>query len=237
MKRIITSLAFLALLNSCTEEVTSKGLLLSGEVEGLNQGKLYFKHIQDTSVVTLDSIIIKGDSKFQVNLALTEPEMIYVLLDRGETQSLDNSLSFFAEPGTMTFKTSLEEFYAQVEVTGSKNQKVLEQFNEMNNKFKNQNLTLIQKNIENQIKRDIVLQDSIDKAAEMLKIRQYRFTANFTINKKDFEAAPYIALTQITDINTSYLDTIYSSLIPKVKKSKYGVELNRFINERKQNEE
>lgn len=233
MKKIFASLALLAFLNSCTEEVASKGLILNGEVKGLNQGKLYFKHIQDTSVVTLDSIIIKGTSEFQVNLALTEPEMIYVFLDRGETQSLDNSLSFFAEPGTMTFKTSLEEFYGQVEVTGSKNQKVLEEFNEMNSKFKNQNLTLIQKSIENQINKNEVLQDSIDKAAEVLKVRQYRFTANFTINKKEFEVAPYIALTQIADINTSYLDSIYSNLAPKIKASKYGVELNRFVNERK----
>ena len=52
--------------------------------------------------------------------------MLYLYLDRGQTNSIDNNLSFFAEPGEMTFKTTLKEFYANAKFTGSKNQEVYE---------------------------------------------------------------------------------------------------------------
>ena len=62
------------------------------------------------------------------------------------------------------------------------------------------------------------------------------FTVNFALNNKDSEVAPYLALTEIYDAKTSYLDTINNTLTPKVKASKYGKELQTYIDEVKKSE-
>jgi hypothetical protein len=53
--------------------------------------------------------------------------------------------------------------------------------------------------------------------------------ANFAINNKEYEVAPYIALSEIYDINLKYLDTIQKSMSPKVAKSLYGKKLTEYI--------
>jgi hypothetical protein len=51
--------------------------------------------------------------------------MLY-LLDRGTSNSLDNNLMFFAEPGTINIDANLESYIANAKVTGSKNQDLFE---------------------------------------------------------------------------------------------------------------
>jgi hypothetical protein len=41
--------------------------------------------------------------------------------------------------------------------------------------------------------------------------------------------APYIALSEIYDINLKYLDTIQKSMSPKVAKSFYGKKLTDYV--------
>ena len=52
------------------------------------------------------------------------------------------------------------------------------------------------------------------------------------MNNKDYEIAPYLAVSEIFDANVKYLDTIYKSLEPKVRRSKYGKVLKDYIEER-----
>ena len=53
---------------------------------------------------------MNGDSKFESDLNLASPEMLYLFLDRGVTNSLDNNISFFAEPGNINIDTNLESY-------------------------------------------------------------------------------------------------------------------------------
>ena len=55
------------------------------------------------------------------------------------------------------------------------------------------------------------------------------FATNFALNNRDFEVAPYIALSEIYDINVKYLDTIQKSMSPKVAKSLYGKKLTEYV--------
>ena len=64
--------------------------------------------------------------------------------------------------------------------------------------------------------------------------RKYLYTVNFAITNKEYEIAPYLAVSEIFDANIKYLDTIYTSLKPKVRKSKYGKALKDYIEERKE---
>jgi len=56
---------------------------------------------------------------------------------------------------------------------------------------------------------------------------------NFALNNKDYEVAPYLAVSEIFDANIKYLDTIQKSLSPEVRDSKYGKSLTDFIKERR----
>ncbi len=55
------------------------------------------------------------------------------------------------------------------------------------------------------------------------------YATNFAINNKEYEVAPYIALSEIYDINMKYLDTIQKSMSPKVAQSLYGKKLTEYI--------
>ena len=134
MKKIIfASLAMITFI-SCEkkESVDGANVHITGNIEGLSQGKLYIQKIQDSTLVVLDSIQIKGDSHFESHLQLDSPEMLYLFLDRGQTNSIDNSLPFFAEPGTISIETTLKHFFADAKIKGSKNHDLWVEFNKIN---------------------------------------------------------------------------------------------------------
>ncbi len=57
-------------------------------------------------------------------------------------------------------------------------------------------------------------------------------TVNFAMNHQEYELAPYLMLSEIYNSNTKYLDTVYKSLTPKIKDSKYGKALESLIQSR-----
>ncbi len=234
MKKILIAGISLFTLIACNKSEQEDILHLTGNIEGLSQGKLYIQKIQDTAFVVLDSIEIKGESKFESFITLEEPEMLFLFLDRGQSKSIDNSLSFFAEKGKMNINSKLKEFYNAAVITGSKNQELLEEFNSFKSKFNDENLILTEKRIKNQINKNTTSADSINEAFDKLKIRKYRYTANFAVTHADYEIAPYLAVSEIADINIAYLDTIQKHLSPKVKNSKYGKMLDEHIKSRKE---
>jgi hypothetical protein len=235
MKKILLAVLLISTFISCKKKQAIEGanLHLNGNVAGLSQGKLYIQKIQDSTLVLLDSILIKGDSHFESHLQLESPEMLYLFLDRGQTKSIDNSLPFFAEPGTMNIETTLENFFSAAKITGSKNQDLWVEFNKINSRFKDINLNLLSKRLKNNLKPNPITADSIESAYQKLLIRKYRFTANFAVTHSEYEIAPYLALSEIADITTPYLDTIQKSMKHKVAQSKYGKMLTAYLKERK----
>ncbi|MEW5676264.1 DUF4369 domain-containing protein [Flavobacterium enshiense] len=237
MKKIIGTAAAVLLLVACNKTESEKGLHLSVKVDGLKQGKLYIHKIVDTTAVALDSIIVTGNSELKSDLAVEEPEMLYLSLNRGVSKSMDNMIPFFAEPGTMTIETTLKEFYAKAKITGSKNndlyndyKKIKERYNDEQNKTLG--FTLLAKKTNSLQKLD-----SLNQRADKLKLRSYLDAINFAVNNGKHEVAPYIALTEIYDANIKYLDTIHKSMSPEVAKSKYGKMLTEYISKRKQEEQ
>lgn len=237
MKKIAAiAIAFLVI--ACNKGSEKEGNLhLTGNVEGLKQGKILVKQFKDTTLVTLDTIKFEGNSNFDTKVNLEEPQMLFLFLDRGETKSIDNHITFFAEPGEMTFNTTLKEFYASAKFTGSKNQKVYEDYLKIKAKLNNDNADLVVRELENIKKKSASEAEKIQSDKEKLTIRKYLYTANFAVVHGKNEVAPYIALTEIPDANLKLMDTIQKSMSPKVAKSKYGKRLTDWINERKQNEQ
>jgi hypothetical protein len=229
MKKIILAFVTLALLTSCNKTDSKGNLHIKGNIKGLKKGTLYIQRIVDTALVAIDTITIDGKSTFTSDLDLKSPEMLYLFLDRGVSNSLDNNLIFFAEPGNITIETNLDSYITSAKVTGSKNHDLFEEYKIINSRFKDENLTLLEQKF-NAIKRQNT------KAVDSLTLRQnsntkrrYLYATNFAINHRDYEIAPYIALSDIYDINIKYLDTIQKSMSPKVSQSLYGKKLNNYI--------
>lgn len=232
-KKILLALLLVSLFSCSDKKSEGKNLHLTGNIEGLNQGKLFIQQLQDSTFTILDSIIIKGDSQFETYISIESPEMLYLFLDRGQTNSIDNNLSFFAEPGEMHIETTLKSFYADAIITGSTNHDLYTEFTKMKSKFNDQKMQLLEIELKNRAENNLSKQDSILKVNKNLIRKKYLYTANFATNHADKEIAPYLALSEISDINIRFLDSIETKMKPEIAKSKYGKMLKDFIAERK----
>lgn len=233
MKKLFLAIATIVFLISCDEKKPKDNLELSVTIKGLKKGTLYIKKVRDTSLITLDTIKINGDSHFVTNLKVASPEMFYLVLDRGVTVTKDNSLSFFAESGKMNIESSLDFFSSEAKISGSKNQKLYDEYRKIATQYVDQNMDLVQQKLKAyQLKNSLEIAKIEENQNAILK-RRYLYTTNFAVNNASFEVAPYIALAEISDINLKYLDTIQKCMPPKIAKSLYGKKLIDLIVERK----
>lgn len=229
-KKSLFSLLVVVLFASCTG---NHDFTLSGKVNGLKKGTIYLQKVEDTLLINLDSLVVDGDPTFEFHTDLKEPQILYLYLEKVDQSEYDDRIMFFAEPGEMTLNTSLKNFESQAAITGSVNQNKLDEYKTMLNKFNNRNLELIQKSFD---ARKNEVEDSImfyDNQLERLMVRKYLYTVNFALQNKELEVAPYLAVSEIYDANVKYLDTIYSSLSRKAKKSMYGENLKELIEQSK----
>lgn len=231
MKKQLIILAVVFSIFSCSKNESN--LHITGNIKGLNKGTLYIQKIVDTVLVPIDTIKIDGKSEFESHLQIDSPEMYYLFLDRGVTNSLDNNIPFFAEAGEISIQTSLENYLSDAKITGSKNHDKFEEYKLVNLRYTDKNLDLVQMQFKAFQNKEYAQADSIANEQDLVTKRRYLYAVNFALNNKDFEVAPFIALSEIPDVNLKYLDTIQKMMTPKVAKSMYGKKLKDFYNERK----
>lgn len=237
MRKLILSLLLVISIVSCKkEEQSTKNFVLTGNIKGLKEGKLYIQRVNDTLLVPIDSIIISGDSNFKSEFDLESAEMLYLFLDRGVTNSLDNNIPFFAEPGKMNIETSLDFFTSDAKITGSKNQELYEEYKKVVSRYVDRDLDLITKRFEAYKRKDNAEIAKIQEEQDALKKRKYLYSVNFAKNNPDAEISPYIALAEISDIKFKYLDTIKKYMSPRVSKTLYGKKFMEYYAERQKME-
>lgn len=229
MKKTIIAFITLAVLASCNEKESKANLHLTGNIKGLKNGTLYIQRVVDTTLVALDTITIDGNSNFESDLELKSPEMLYLYLDRGVSNSLDNNILFFAEPGTININTNLDAYISDAKVTGSKNHDLYEEYKKINSRFKDESLTLIEQKFKAIKSKNAKAIDSLSLKQDSNIKRKYLYATNFALNNREHEVAPYIALSEIYDINVKYLDTIQKAMSPKVAQSLYGKKLTEYV--------
>ena len=229
MKKTIIAFVALLLLSACNQNESKGNVHITGNIKGLKKGTLYIQRIVDTTLVAIDTINIDGSAAFESDLDLKSPEMLYLFLDRGVSNSLDNNLPFFAEPGNIIIETTLDHYLSDAKITGSKNQEIYEEYKKINSRFTNENLSLIEKKFNAIKSQNTKALYSLSAKQDSNIKRKYLFATNFALNNRNFEVSPYIALSEIYDINVKYLDTIQKSMSPKVAKSLYGKKLTEYI--------
>lgn len=236
MQKIALSFVAALLFVACAEKKSDKNLQITGYIKGFTKGKLYIQKIKDSSLVALDTITVNGDSHFTSEIDIQSPEMLYLFIDRGVSNSVDNNLLFFAEPGKINIETSLRYFTSDAKITGSKNHELYEEYKYVASKYIDKDLDLLGKKFNAYKEKNDALVNTINKKQEDILKSKYLYATNFAVNHSDYEVAPYIALSEIYDINMKYLDTIDKSMTPSVAKSLYGQKLKTLIKERKASE-
>ncbi|CAM1333794.1 DUF4369 domain-containing protein [Tenacibaculum aestuariivivum] len=232
MKKIIAILAFSIIAFACSSKKEGN-MIVKGQIKGLKKGTLYLQKMNDTLLVSVDSMALLGNDKFTLTDNVTSPVMYYLTFN-GNTK--DKHIMFFGEKGEITINDKLEEFGFNPEIKGSKNQNVINKFREIDSKFKEQRLDFIKRDFDARKAKDSVLVKQLEIDYKKMMRRRFLFSTNFAIANSNSEAAPYIALSELFDANVMLLDTINNSLSNKVKNSDYGKRLQKFVTEIKTKE-
>ncbi|WP_417289985.1 DUF4369 domain-containing protein [Corallibacter sp.] len=234
MKKLaVLLIAFIAF--SCGKE--NHNLTVKGHVKGLKKGTVYLERAQDSILVIADSLALTGNSDFELHANIDEPEAFYLRLDRNNTNEKQDKIVFFADKGMTEINTTLKNFVFDATITGSKQQTLYNEYLTVLNRFGDRNLDLIKENLEAKQMGDSAKIASSERALTSLLKSKYLYTVNFAVTNNDSEISPYLALTEIYDAQTKWLDTINNALTPRIKNSMYGKTLQNFLEERKASEE
>jgi len=224
MKKVIVVLVISMLVFACSDKKENT-MFVQGEVKNLKKGTLYLQKMKDTLAVTVDSIALEGINTFTLSDEVESPELYFLSLNKSPSKQI----TFFGEKGTITINTKLDKFQFGATINGLTNQQLLDEYNEMKSKFSDKRLDYIKADFDAKKSGDSIKIDSIENSINTLIKRRYYYTTNFAVNHADNEVAAYLALTELFDANITLLDTVNNSLTPKVKTSKYGKALEKFI--------
>ncbi len=223
-QKIIVIVFALVSIISCQEK-KSGNMIVEGTIKGLKKGTIYLQKVKDTAFVSLDSVAIVDVDKFVLTTNIESPEMFYVSLGKNNAKKIP----FFGEKGMIKIQSNLEKLTLWAKISGSKNQELLEQFNQMLSKFNSKNLELLKQKFESYKEGNKEAIKKAEQAELHLQKRKILYTTNFALSNATSEVAPYVTLISIDDNNIKLLDTINNSLSEKVKKSVYGKQLDELV--------
>ena len=232
MKKIIVVLIVSILMIACSSEKDGN-MVVEGTIKGLKKGTLYLQKMNDTAIISIDSVNVLGDGNFRLTDNIESPIMYYLTYDGNAN---DKRILFFGGKGTITINDNMSTFGFSPEITGSPNQLVLDKFLKINNQFKNQRLEFIKKEFDARQSKNIDLIENLEEDYNRMIKRKYLYTTNFALSNSNSEAAAYIALTELYDANIKLLDTINKKLSMEVKNSIYGKRLDKYISKIKSKE-
>ncbi|RDK84892.1 DUF4369 domain-containing protein [Marinirhabdus gelatinilytica] len=223
----------LAVVASCAPEHEMK---LTGNVDGLKKGTLILQKIEDSTLVSVDSIQMRGDENFEFSVSVASPQVHYLYLRLKNGDLLDERIPFFAEEGEINITTTLENFGNEYEVTGSANQEKLEGYKKLMLRYANRNVDVVAHKLKALAEKDDSAYDSLQMKEESILRSKYLTSVNYALAQKDFEIAPYIVVYETEGLSNKYLDTVYKSLPQNIKNSKYGMDLELLLSKNKAEE-
>ena len=216
-----TSLISIALFIICCNSDQNQ-MIVSGKVNGLRKGIIYLQKELDSTIVSLDSVKINGNSDFKLSTVIDEPDIYYLYLNKDDGDSLNDIITFFGNKGEININTRLSTFDSGYEISGSKNSELLREYFSIIRKYNLQNLDLLEIFYNAQINNNQKTIDSVNEKLENLIKRKYLYSLNFSITNSANEISPYIVVSQIPDVNIDLLRKVYDTLPEDIKVSKYG---------------
>ncbi len=231
MYKFLSIIAVSILFTSCSPKENQ--MTLTGNVKGLKKGTILLQKVKDSLMITVDSIVINGNSDFSFSEIIKEPELYYLHIKLENGIVRDDRIAFFAESNEIIINTTLKNFEMDAKVSGSKNQEKFVEYNKIIDRYSDQNLELIEKGFIARQKGEDSLAFTIEKSQKSIISKKYLATISFALNNNDFEIAPYLMVSHVNNSRLKYLDSVYNNLTPKIKDSKYGKALESLIQSRK----
>ncbi|MGB1434064.1 MAG: hypothetical protein ACPG7L_06170, partial [Flavobacteriaceae bacterium] len=158
-------------------------------------------------------------------------ELFYILLDRNQTDNVDNRIPFFGHAGEISIQTTLDDYVTKAEVSGSPTQEIYNAYLRVIRQFNNEELDLLAAYLQAQISQNADSLTLVEQQTASLSKRKILFTVNFAVNNANSVVAPYLALSELPKVSKSFLDTIAASMSDDVANSRYGMLLTDFLSE------
>ena len=141
MKKLLI-LGLLLLTYSCSSDKNI--MIVSGDIDGLKKGTIYLQKQKDSIIVSIDSMLINGQSDFSLEAIIDEPDIYFLYLDKNDGELLNDKITFFGNIGKININTRLQTFDSGYEISGSKNSELLSEYLSVKRKFNYQNLDLLE---------------------------------------------------------------------------------------------
>ncbi|WP_394975708.1 DUF4369 domain-containing protein [uncultured Croceitalea sp.] len=228
MKNSILVFLITIILFSCDSK-TENTMTVSGTIAGLKKGTLYLQKAQDSTLVNIDSITIKGNGAFSFSYEIETPELFYLYLDKADNNDINDRITFFGEPGEIIINTAWNTFDSNLKITGSKSNQKYVEFQEMLSKFNTREFELARALLPVE---DVITETEIDSIVNLRDknlLRRYQYVLNFGLTNPESYVTPYVTLVEASDANPKYLDSIFNSLNKEVANSKYGKKLKVYL--------
>ncbi|PRP67252.1 DUF4369 domain-containing protein [Nonlabens agnitus] len=236
MRSTLILFVSILMLSSCEPE-TQNNFVVQGTIEGLKVGTIALQKVQDSTLITLDSVVLDGQSDYKLTYSLEEPELLYLYLDVKDGSKYDDRIAFFAEDTIMTINSNLKNYEKDAVISGSKNQELLEAFKANTSKLNLVYTDLMRRSMELSKVEDPATADIEALNTEYDKYLRKRilYALNYASVHKENEVAPFILLQEGFDANPKLLDSIYNMMPKKIQTSFYGKGLSEMIQKAKLN--
>ena len=230
INKILLIVLSITIIYGCNNSESNNYMLVSGKIDGLRKGKLYLQQFVDSVFVSIDSTVVNNEFEFNLGTEIIEPDIYYLYLDKVDGDSVNDRIKFFGDTGEITINSRLITFDSNAEISGSKNQALMEEYRLIIRKFNLENLDLLEIYYDSQINGNNKRFDSVNDAINNLIKRKYLYSLNFATTNSDYEISPFILTTEVPDANKELLKQVYDKFNDSIKVSKYGKLLMEIIN-------
>ena len=229
INKILLIVLSITIIYGCNNSESNNYMLVSGKIDGLRKGKLYLQQFVDSVFVSIDSTVVNNEFEFNLGTEIIEPDIYYLYLDKVDGDSVNDRIKFFGDTGEITINSRLITFDSNAEISGSKNQALMEEYRLIIRKFNLENLDLLEIYYDSQINGNNKRFDSVNDAIDNLIKRKYLYSLNFATTNSDYEISPFILTTEVPDANKELLKQVYDKFNDSIKVSKYGKLLMEII--------
>jgi len=229
INKILLIVLSITIIYGCNNSESNNYMLVSGKIDGLRKGKLYLQQFVDSVFVSIDSTVVNNEFEFNLGTEIIEPDIYYLYLDKVDGDSVNDRIKFFGDTGEITINSRLITFDTNAEISGSKNQALMEEYRLIIRKFNLENLDLLEIYYDSQINGNNKRFDSVNDAIDNLIKRKYLYSLNFATTNSDYEISPFILTTEVPDANKELLKQVYDKFNDSIKISKYGKLLMEMI--------
>lgn len=229
MKNIVVSTFGLLFFAACTSPEPDIKVIVS--VKELKKGTLFLEKVQDSLLIIIDSAQVAREEAVTLTADLDHAELFYLTLNKNGGNDEDNRIPFFGDYGTIEINTLLDRFATDAVVKGSDTHDLYNSYMRIVKRFNEEELDLIAQYLQFQKNNNLDSLAFLEKQSSQLTKRKILFTVNFAVNNGQSVLAPYLALTELNDIQPSLLDTIAKSMTLEVASTKYGSLLSEYVGE------